>query len=382
MADCGVNAVVRAFERRYGRRPTACWWAPGRVNLIGEHVDYCGGRVLPMPIQYGTAVAVAAADASRVRAVSETAPEEVSMSLEEGPRAFPDGHWGRFVAGAVAVLEREGAAPHGADVLVVGTVPGSGLASSASLSVALLAALGETWQRPLDGIALARAAQGIEREHVGVPCGLMDQAAVVFGEPGAALLFDCAAATATPIPLPAQSPVFVVADTGRSRVLAGSAYERRQDEAEAAAAALGLARPVLAHADAALLDDIVDERLRRRARHVISEHARVGAAVAAVAAGDWPRLGALLLASHASLRDDFEVSCPELDLLVDAFAAEDGCHGARMTGAGFGGSVVALVDAHAVDGALARVAASYRASSGLTLRAFVAESTGGVRRLG
>jgi galactokinase len=358
------------------------YWAPGRVNLIGDHIDYCGGAVLPMPIQFGTTVAVRLTNSGRVRAISTNVPDVID--LQYGARAtLSRGSWGRFVAGALDVLSREGVDINGADVLVGGDIPGSGLSSSASLAIGLIYALATASNRSLAPLQLALAAQRVEHEFVGVQCGLMDQAVIALASPGAALLFDCVDHGHRAIAIDDPTIRFVVVDTGRARQLVDSAYNARMNETRAAAAALGVAHlarvaPDVFEARKTLIRDGV---VQRRAQHVVTESGRVTRAAAALDSRDWFALGRAFSESHASLRDDYEVSCPELDALAHALEAQPGCYGARMTGAGFGGSVVALVDAAQVDSALAAASATYSQRFGVVPRAFVARSLGGVRSI-
>jgi galactokinase len=352
-------------------------FAPGRVNLIGDHIDYCGGGVLPMPIQYGTWVAAAANGSDEIRARSDNADATIRLTQDRQP-TFPTGHWGRFVAGADAVLRDCGSPYRGMDLLIAGDIPGSGLSSSASLSVALLQAMGALTDCRLQGLSLALAAQQIEHRHIGVSCGLMDQAVVVLGQPDAALHFDCVTQEGRPIPLRPGQCAMVVADSGVPRTLASSAYNTRLDELARIGSALSLAPQTLAVAlkSAPALDDPV---LTRRARHIVTEQARVDAACAALQEGDWCGFGHLLQVSHASLRDDYAVSCADVDLLVEIFARQPGCYGARMTGAGFGGAVVAAVNGAQAEACQRAVAEEFAAQSGRRTNTFVALSKGGAR---
>jgi len=227
-----------AFRRRFpASGPVTSAFAPGRVNLIGDHIDYCGGTVLPMPIDQGTWVLAAGNASGEIRAHSDTVGPDVRFPVEDPP-TFPSGHWGRFVAGAVAGLTAAGAELRGVDVLIHGNLPGNGLSSSASLSVALLLGLGGVAGRALTGLPLACAAQRIEHEHIGVACGLMDQAVIVLGEPDAALAFDCASDQGRAIPLPADGIAVIVADSGVPRALAASAYNERRRSLQRVADAL------------------------------------------------------------------------------------------------------------------------------------------------
>lgn len=373
------DVIHRRFAERFPASSPASVvaFAPGRVNLIGDHIDYCGGRVLPMPIQYGTWVAAAANGTGEVRARSDNADAIVCLTRDR-QTILPTGHWGRFVVGADAVLGGHGSPCHGMDLLIAGDIPASGLSSSASLSVALLQAMGSLTGCRLQGLDLALAAQQIEHRHVGVSCGLMDQAAVVLGQPDAALRFDCATQDGHAIPLHSEQCAMVVADSGVPRTLAQSAYNTRLDELARIGSFLGLASQTLAQTlqTPPELDDPV---LARRARHITTEQARVDAACTALNRGDWFDFGGLLSASHASLRDDYAVSCADVDLLVDIFARQPGCYGARMTGAGFGGAVVAAVSGDRAEACRYAVAEAYAKQSGRIPQTFVAVSGGGAR---
>jgi galactokinase len=378
-----VAAFAAQFATRFGAAPTLAW-APGRVNLIGDHVDYCGGTVLPMPIQFGTTVGVRLTDDARIRGASSNASLHIDVPLG-GDCPLPVGSWGRFLWGAIAVLAEEGVEIGGADVLVGGDIPGSGLSSSASLTVALLSALTAAAARAMAPLQIALAAQRVEHEYVGVQCGLMDQAVIALAEPGTALLFDCYDHRHRSIAVDDPAVRVVVADTGCARQLVHSAYNARLRETRAAAAALAIPHDALARLDPRVFRDrqrVIDDAVcERRARHVVSEAARVARAATSLESRDWSKLGRLLGESHASLRDDFEVSCAELDVLADALSAQAGCYGARMTGAGFGGSVVALIESAAVDGVMADASTRYANRFGNAPNWFVARSLGGVRLL-
>jgi len=306
-------------------------FAPGRVNLIGDHVDYAGGFVLPMAVQLGTTVEVTeGGDTIRLRSDDDEAP--VDLPLVVGDPASVEPRWGRYVAGVVAELRPR----RGAEGLVRTTLPiGAGLSSSASLEVAVALALGFEGT-PLE---LALLCQRAEQRASGVPCGIMDQLASAAGVAGNALLIDCTSNEVTPVPLPDDAEVVVV-HSGQPRALAASAYAERRAAVEAAAAAIGPLRTVS-------LDDlggVADEVTRRRARHVVTENARTLEFAEALRAHDLSGAGRLMVESHRSLRDDFEVSTPALEALVERLLATPGVHGARLTGAGFGGCAVALCD--------------------------------------
>jgi galactokinase len=306
--------------------------APGRVNLIGDHTDYTGGLVLPMAIPLATTVSVEVGG-DRIVLRSADEPDAVDLPLlpEDPAAVLPV--WGRIVA-AVAAEVRPAVGVTGT---VTTTVPiGAGLSSSAALEVAVALALGHPLE---ERRARALLAQRAEQVATGVPCGIMDQLVVCEAEPGAALLIDCRSLDTTPVTLPEGLAVQVV-HSGVARTLAGSAYAARRAACEAAEQVVGPLR------DAALADlDALAPELRTRARHVVSENRRVLDFVEALGVSDATAAGRLMDESHRSLSEDYEVSTPVLDELCDRLRAVPGVHGARLTGAGFGGCVVALVDA-------------------------------------
>lgn len=306
-------------------------FAPGRVNLIGDHTDHTGGLVLPMAIDLGTTVSASVqGDVVELRSAIEPAPAVVSINVDDPTGITPS--WARYVAGVVAELRPD----RGLVGTVATTLPvGAGLSSSAALEVAVALALG------FEGtpLALAQLGQLAEQRASGVPCGIMDQLASAAGVAGHALRIDCTTLSVTPVPLPADVEVVVV-DSGQRRELATSAYAERAGACQAAQRELGPLR-------SASLTDVAglrDATVRRRARHVVTENARVDELVVALARGDRPTMAKLMAASHASLRDDFEVSTDVLDALVERLDSTDGVIGARLTGAGFGGCVVTLVE--------------------------------------
>jgi galactokinase len=316
-----------------GRSITA--FAPGRVNLIGDHTDYTGGWALPMAIQLGTTVTLApGGDRVRLSSSVETATADVGVDVVDP--AAEDG-WVRYVAGVVAELRP----PSGGVGNVTTSLPiGAGLSSSAALEVALALALGFTGT-PLE---LAMTCQRAEQRASGVPCGLMDQLASAAGVEGHALLLDCATNSVEPVRVPEGCEVVAV-HSGRARTLADSDYAERRRQCEAAAAEIGPLRD----ATVADLKAVVDPTDRRRAHHVITENGRVLAFVDALKSGDLEEAGALMVQSHESLKVDFAVSTPGLDELVADLISRRGVHGARLTGAGFGGCVVALTEPGVLD---------------------------------
>jgi galactokinase len=306
--------------------------APGRVNLIGDHTDYTGGYALPMAVDRYTVVdLMPGGDAVELR--SDVEPDAAVVPIDTVDPSDVAPGWARYVAGVVAVV-RPTAGGRGT---VTTTLPvGAGLSSSAALEVAVALALG--FQGP--PLELALACQRAEHLASGVPSGVMDQLASAAGVADHALLIDCQSYEVTPVPLP-EGVEIVVLDSGQARTLVGSPYAERRADCEAAAAIVGPLR----QASVADVERIADDRLRRRARHVVTENARVLAFADALGAGDLDGAGTLMVESHHSLRDDFDVSTPALDALVEKLLGQPGVHGARLTGAGFGGCVVALADA-------------------------------------
>jgi galactokinase len=335
-----------SFASLFARDADIADSAPGRVNLIGEHTDYNEGFVLPTVIPRRTHVELAARANELVRACSLSQLAEGVLEYELGSEQRGRG-WLDYVQGVTFALRGAGFPVEGFDLRVSSDVPiGAGLASSAALTVALLRALRRALHLRFDDVALARLARAAEADFVGAPVGLMDQMASSLCAAGEALMIDMRTLTFQRIPLPRGADLAVI-DSGVPHANAVNAYRRRREECERAAAGLGVRalRDVDEHnlAQLVLLPDLE----ARRARHVITENARVQLAASALREGDLQRLGALLYASHTSLRDDFEASCPELDLLVDLARAQPDTFGARMTGGGFGGAVLVLVRAGA-----------------------------------
>ncbi len=375
-----TDQLVDAFRARAGRDPEGVWFAPGRVNLIGEHTDYADGFVLPVAIDRGVLVAAGPRDDGRLRCWSLQEPAPADLRVEaigpgkvEGWAAYPAGVAWALTRPATAGEEAgaEPAAPRepleplgGADLVVDGDVPaGAGLSSSAALECATALALAELWGAlgRLGPVELAATARRAEVEVVGMPCGVMDQMISMLGRAGHALFLDTRtlATEQLPLGLEAAGLRLLVIDTRATHRLVEGAYAERRASVEAAARVLGVpalrdATPELVEASAAALGDPG----LRRARHVVTENARVLATVELLRAGGLDRLGPLLAASHASMRDDFEISCPELDTAVSA-AVAGGALGARMTGGGFGGSALALVPDALVDRVTTAVLAAF-----------------------
>jgi galactokinase len=365
-----------AFRARFGGEP-ALYRAPGRVNLIGEHTDYNGGYVLPAAIDVSTRVAVRArADGLvRVHSLNLDAGDEFPLASLDGPVAAGPAGWSRYVAGVARALRADGVPLAGAELVIDGDVPlGAGLSSSAALEVAvglaLLGAAGAARAAP----ALALLCQRAENEYVGMRCGIMDQFVSACGRAGHALLLDCRSLDYRLLPLDVHAagraaPRLVICNSLVRHAHASGEYNRRRAECEAGVAHLARAARVeslrdLTAADLERAASGMDPVVLRRCRHVVSENARVLAAADALEAADFAAFGGLMAASHASLRDDYEVSCPELDLLVRLAAAAPGVFGARMTGGGFGGCTINLVAPGDVAAFVAQVGDGYARVTG------------------
>ncbi len=334
--------AAAAYRERFGSEPTVIASAPGRVNLIGEHTDYNGGFVLPCAIDRRVAVALAAAADGQSLLFSADLKESYPLSAARA------GRWTDYPSGVFSTLAAAGVALPPVYLAVAGDVPmGAGLSSSAAIEAATALALTTLAGRTIPRSELARLCQRAENTFVGVSSGIMDQYAALLCEAHHALLLDCRslAAEAIPLDLDAAQLALVICDTQVRRALRSSAYNARQEACARAAQMLG--KSLLREAEPADLARLSGEELKR-ARHVISEDARVLAAVAALRRRDFAAFGALLYASHQSLRDDFEVSIPALDTFV-AVAQDVGAAGARLTGAGFGGCAIALIAASAVE---------------------------------
>jgi galactokinase len=339
------------------------------VNLIGDHTDYQGGLCMPIAIDREVRIAFRPRPDARVRATSADLEGVVDLAADgtDAPERVTPA-WGRGVAATLTVLARRGREPVGFDAEITTTVPiGSGLSSSAALGVALTIAAANVAGLALEPTDVALVAQESEHLASGVPCGLMDQLASVYGRTGHALLIDCRSLELTPVALPPTAEVLVI-HSGLERRLETSAYAERRAACEAAAARLGVETLRDATIEQVAADPI--------AHHVVSENTRVAAFSEALRRDDVIRCGALMVASHNSLRDDFAVSTPELDLLVE-LGVNAGAYGARLTGAGFGGCVVALVPHGAADAVASTVTARYRAETGREPNAFVVSATNG-----
>jgi len=359
--------------------------APGRVNLIGEHTDYNDGFVLPAAIDLGITIAFIPTDDRRVEVTLDDSGERDGFHLDAiGARR---GAWIDYIAGTAWALAEAGIPLRGFRGLLASDLPsGAGLSSSAAIELASAWGLSGGERPALDTMRLAQIAQRAENAYVGVNCGLMDQFAVAFGEADHALLLDCRSLDHRAVPLPAGTSL-VICHSGSPRKLAASEYNNRRSECERAVAGLKVLDPAVTSLRDVSLDllhegrDRLDDEAYRRARHVVTENDRVETVIAALQAGDVDAVGAAMDASHVSLRDDFEVSSPALDALVEIAHGVPGVIGARLTGAGFGGCTINLVRDEAVGALREAVLTSYEPRTGLTPRVFEVRAADGARRL-
>ena len=371
-----AERVTAHFTASFGHAPAALYAAPGRVNLIGEHTDYNDGFVLPCAIDAGTVVAIAPRDddALHIAAADYGARDCFSTAT---PIARGTEDWTQHIRGTVAALLARGHRVAGADIAISGDVPqGAGLSSSASLGVALATALAPG----IDPTEAALVAQAAENDFVGTACGNMDQLASAHGRAGQALLIDCRSLAVRDVPVPDAVQIAIV-HSGIARELVDTAYNDRRAQCEAAAAYFGV--KALRDVDATMLDGAaLDPLTLKRARHVVTENARTLAAADALASGNLRALGTLMVASHASMRDDFAITVPGIDALV-AMANEtlNGEGGARMTGGGFGGCIVIAAPESALNAVLSRIARDYRTPAGTPPQIWITRPADGARRL-
>jgi galactokinase len=373
------------FAKCYGRAPQWKVAAPGRVNLIGEHTDYNDGFVLPMAIDRYT-VLVAARNASReVTLQSVTNGETASFGLRpEVQRGQPA--WSNYVRGVVAGFQARGVKVGGFDAVIDSSVPyGAGVSSSAALEVAAATLLEAISGKKLDPIEKALLCQRAEHEFAGVPCGIMDQFTSVLAKENHALMLDCRSRTATLVPMTDPSVTVLIINTNVRHKLVDGVYAARREQCQAAARTL----KVPALRDVTLKDleaarPAMDPVVFRRARHVIGENERTLETARAIQNNDWPQVGKLMYASHASLRDDYEVSSPELDVIVEIarkIPAEDGMIGCRMTGAGFGGCAVSLIRTDTLKAIGRKFEEGYETQTGNMPGIFATRPAGGARVL-
>jgi len=374
--------LIAKFRKRYDKNPRL-FRAPGRVNLIGEHTDYNDGFVLPMAIHQGTVAAIAARPDRMLQIWSLNFEDSISINLDQVGKGNSR-KWGDYAEGIASSLMSRGISLTGADIALKSDVSiGGGLSSSAALEMALGIALVSVSDQAIDPLSLALAGQEAEHKHVGIHCGIMDQFASVHAVKDHAVLLDCRSLTANLIPLNLGNYQIIVCDSRVRHSLASSEYNKRCRDCEKGVKKLGEVLPgIKALRDISLseLEDnrsLLSESIYRRCRHVVSENERTQQAAEALIAGDVALMGQLMSVSHQSLRTDYEVSCRELDLLVDSALAQPGGLGARMTGGGFGGCTVNLVERREVSSFKKNVSGEYQARTKIAPEIFAAESGDG-----
>ena len=381
------DALLAEFRRRFGDGPARVFWAPGRVNLIGEHTDYNDGFVLPIAIDRGTLVAARKRSDRQIRVHTMNLDESGQFDLD-APGKPRSGSWLDYVEGVARSLEARGAWLTGADLVIQSNVPvGAGLSSSAALEISVGMAVLSIAGLAMDGKSLALAGQAAEHEYVGIKCGIMDQYVATMAAAGHALLIDCRAVESTQVPIAFRELALVVCDTGVRHALASSEYNRRRAECEQGARLLAEILPNIRSLRDVNMDDFgqcekdLPKLLAKRCRHVITENYRTLAGRTLLEDGDGPGFGLLMLDSHASLRDDYEVSCAELDLLVETAMSVEGTLGARMTGGGFGGCTVNLVRNACLDRFRDTIQREYTRVTNVSPSIYVVEAAAGATEL-
>jgi galactokinase len=375
--------TAQQFQKTYGRPPRWIVAAPGRVNVIGEHTDYNDGFVLPMAIEhYAVMAADRAADGSNIFQIRSTSGDDVLRVDLSMPVTPGEPKWGNYPRGVIAGCLELGLNPGGLDVLLHSTVPiGGGLSSSAALEVSTATLIETVTGKKIDPVEKALLCQKAENDFAGVPCGIMDQFISVMGRANHLLLLDCRSRKTELVPMSDASVSLLIINTNVRHELTGGGYAQRRLQCEDAAKSLGV--PSLRTATMSLLEQSkgqLSELVFCRARHVIGEIARTVQAAEGVRASNWPLVGQLMYASHASLRDDYEVSCTELDVVVEiaqAIGLKGGIYGCRMTGGGFGGCAVALVKTELVDSISSQIAADYKKNTKIEAAIFVSRPAAG-----
>ena len=386
-----IRTLLAAFAGKYGGGAPRLFFAPGRVNLIGEHTDYNGGHVFPCALTLGTFCAARKRADRALRLYSLNFPEAgvVETDLDRREK-LPGGCWANYVLGVVRAFTDAGYAPDcGLDLAFYGDIPaGSGLSSSAALEVLTGTALKGLFGFPVSAAEVALLGQRAENDFIGLSCGIMDQFASAMGKRDHAIFLDTGTLEHRYAPLELRGAHILIVNSMCKHALAGSAYNDRRSECERALAALRTLRPELPSLGAltpaefdALAGAIPDAVCRRRARHAVYENARTITAFDALQKGDLAAFGALMNASHVSLRDDYEVSCPEIDLLTQLAWSCPGVLGSRITGGGFGGCTVSIVADEAAEGFSATVRREYAARTGLDAQIYTVSAGDGAREI-
>ena len=379
-----TDQTIRQFVTMYGRQPRWIAAAPGRVNIIGEHTDYNDGFVFPMAIELYTVIAAdrPARETNQIRLHSTLGDKPATLDLTKPLKPFPRGAWANYPAGVIAGFIARGLNPGGFDALIHSSVPfGGGLSSSAALEVATATLLEIITGKKLDPVEKALLCQKAEHEFAGMPCGIMDQFISIMGRENQVMLLDCRSRKPELVPMSDPSVAVLIINTNVKHELTGSEYPTRRKQCETAAKILGV--PSLRDATPEALERAkgkMDKAVYRRARHVIGEIERTTHAAEGVRASNWPTVGQLMYASHRSLRNDYEVSCRELDTIVEiaeSIGLKGGMIGCRMTGGGFGGCAVALVKTDAVDAISRKLAEEYKKKTGIEATIFISRPAAG-----
>jgi galactokinase len=377
-----AETISTRFEETYGTHPSI-FRAPGRVNLIGEHTDYNDGFVMPAAIGFYTWVAMSPRSDQVIHARSEEFNEALELSLQDlsGP---PRHHWSDFVRGVAAVLQTQGHEPSAVNLIIEGQVPmGAGLSSSASLEVAIILALLGEARDEVSQFELVKMCQKAEHEYVGTRCGIMDQFIAVFGQEGHALMLDCRTLESEALRIPEGARLVICNSMVRHDLAAAGEYNRRRADCETGVGILRKSLPqVRALRDVTLADleahrTELPEVVYRRCRHVISENQRVLDAASALRSGDLDDFGRLMRESHHSMRDDYEISVSELDLLVEIASECEGVYGSRMTGGGFGGCTISLVQSESVEEFQSTITHKYKNATGISAPIYVCSAAQG-----
>ena len=385
-----LDEMQEVFREKFGAAQTHAYFSPGRVNLIGEHTDYNGGHVFPCAISLGTYALVAPRTDGISRLYSMNLPEQGVVQFPMHGAVKSDAYgWANYPIGVVRVMEDAGhRAAHGFDIVLYGTLPnGAGLSSSASIGVLMAVILNDELNLGIDMVELVKFSQKAENEFVGMNCGIMDQFAVGMGKKDCAILLDCNTLSYRYSKLALDGCSIVITNTNKTHSLVTSAYNERRAQCESALKALQKVKPIKALGELtnaefdAIASAIPDPVERRRARHAVYENNRTLEAVKALEANDVKRFGELMNASHVSLRDDYEVTGPELDTLAELAWQQDGVLGSRMTGGGFAGCTVSIVRDAAIPAFEKNVGDAYAAKIGYAPSFYVANIADGARRL-
>ena len=384
-----VDEIKKFFLEAYGasEQPIHCFFCPGRVNLIGEHIDFNGGYVFPAALSLGIYGAIRVRTDHLIQLKSLNAGLTIKVDVDKEILYDERDGWGNYPKGIIKYLISQGQPVNGCDVYYAGDLPdGAGLSSSAALEVLTGYMLQyQDAATPIDRVALAKLSQAVENQFVNMNCGIMDQFSVAMGQKDNAILLDCETLDYKLIPFVLKGHSLIIMNTNKKRELAASKYNERRAECEQALAMIKKHKNIKNLCEASLEDVeslVADKVLAKRARHVVSENQRVLSAVQLLTKGDLSGFGQLMIGSHMSLKNDYEVTGFQLDTIVAEALKAQGCIGARMTGAGFGGCAIALVENSHIDEFTEKVAAGYKRATGLTPAFYVSVIGDGVKFIG